>query len=409
MNNDKLNSEVPKRVLMIAQSTYDYDARIIRYCKALKENGIDTDIICFRYMDNEKTFENVNGVNVHRIINYTDKDSILRYILFSLRFLLKAFFKTISLHKKNNYSVIHVHNMPDYLVFAAIYPKIKKVPVLLDIHDLTVELFKEKWSDKKFKLFKPFLIFTERISCNFADHIITVTKECIENLVKRGIKREKISLIMNAPDDQLFTYDDFRFRKNGSDKIFRILYHGTLAERFGLHYVVEALKIVTDSYPQVEFHIYGNNESEYAMELKSLAAKLAISEKVIINKSVPHNKVNELIKNYDLGIVTYEPTEYMHLAFPTKAGEYALTGLPMIMTELKAVRTIFNKESVIFLKSPDSNSISNSLMELIPDKNKREKLSINSYNDIKLFSWSKMREKYFSLINSFGSHVKTDQ
>ncbi len=107
--------------------------------------------------------------------------------------------------------------MPDYLVFAALYPKIKKVPVLLDIHDLTVELFKEKWSDRKFKLFKPLLIFTERISCNFADHIITVTNECIDKLVKRGIKREKISLIMNAPDDQLFTYDDLRFRKNGSD------------------------------------------------------------------------------------------------------------------------------------------------------------------------------------------------
>lgn len=402
MSNNKINTNSTKRVLMIAQSTYNYDARIIRYCKALKEIGVETDVICFRYMNDEKTFETVNGVNVYRIINYTDKDSILRYILFSLRFLVKAFFKTISLQKKNKYSVIHVHNMPDYLVFAALYPKIKKVPVLLDIHDLTVELFKEKWSDRKFKLFKPLLIFTERISCNFADHIITVTNECIDKLAKRGIKREKISLIMNAPDDQLFTYDDLRFRKNGSDKTFRILYHGTLAKRFGLHYVVEALKIVNDSYPDVEFHIYGNNESDYANELKSLAARLGISEKVIINKSIPHHKVNELIKNYDLGIVTYEPTEYMHLAFPTKAGEYALTGLPIIITELKAIKTIFNNDSVIFVKTPESQSLANHIIDLLQDKNKRKIMAENSVRDISRVSWSKMKEKYIMLLSYYG-------
>lgn len=398
MSDNKSNTTTPKRVLMIAQSTYDYDARIIRYCKALKEIGIQTDIICFRYFNNEKSFEVIDGVNVYRIIDFNNKDSILRYIIFSLRFLVKAFFKTISLHKKNKYSVIHVHNMPDYLVFAALYPKLQKVPILLDIHDLTVELFKEKWSERKFKLFKPVLILTERLSCNFADHIITVTNECIDNLVKRGIRREKISLIMNAPDDQLFTYDDLRFRKNGSDKTFKILYHGTLAKRFGLHYVVDALKIISDSYPNIEFHIYGNNESEYALELKSLAARLGISEKVIINKSIPHHKVNELIKNYDLGIVPYEPTEYMHLAFPTKAGEYALTGLPMIITELKAIKTIFNSESVIFVKTPESHSIANHIIDLLQDKNKRKIMAENSVRDISTVSWSKMKEKYRTFI-----------
>ncbi|AFH50165.1 Glycosyltransferase [Ignavibacterium album JCM 16511] len=384
---------------MIAQSTYDYDARIIRYCRALKEEGIETDVICFKYF-NQKKFENVDGVNVYRVIDFNNKDSILRYIVFSFRFLIKAFFKTISLHKKNNYSVIHVHNMPDYLVFAALYPKIKKVPVLLDIHDLTVELFKEKWSYRKFKLFKPILIFTERISCNFAEHIITVTNECIENLVKRGIKKEKISLIMNAPDDNLFTYDDLRFRKNGSDKTFRILYHGTLAKRFGLHYVVEALKIVNDSYTNVEFHIYGNTESEYVDELKSLAKKIKISDKIFFNQSVHYNKVNDLIKNFDLGIVTYEPTEYMHLAFPTKAGEYALTGLPIIITKLESIKTIFSNESVIYIEMPDPRLIAEHLKEIISNSNKRKQLSLNARNDIEKVSWSKMKQKYLLLISS---------
>lgn len=395
--NRKSKNSFPKKVLMIAQSTYDYDARIIRYCNALKEVGIQSDVICFRY-GNHKSFDDYDGINVYRIIDYTDKESIARYILFSIRFLIAAFFKTISLHRKNNYSLIHVHNMPDYLVFAALYPKLKGVPVFLDIHDLTIELFKEKWSKKKFNLFKPFLFFFERISCNFADHIITVTKECVEKLAGRGIKEDKISLIMNAPDDNLFTFDDLRFRKNGIDKTFRMLYHGTLAKRFGLHHVVEALKIVTNFYPNVEFHIYGNNESDYAKELKDLTISLGISEKVIINKSIPHHKVNEMIKNYDLGIVTYEPTEYMHLAFPTKAGEYALTGLPMIITELEAIKTIFNIKSVIFIKTPEKQSLATHIIDLIVDKNKRKNMAESAARDINLVRWTRMKEKYITLI-----------
>jgi glycosyltransferase involved in cell wall biosynthesis len=399
MNNKELNNpkDKPKRVLMIAQSTYDYDARIIRYCKALIEVGIEADVICFKYF-NQKTFEKVNGVNVYRITNFNNKDSIIRYILFSVKFLIKAFLKTILLHKKYNYDLIHVHNMPDYLVFAALYPKLKKVPVFLDIHDLTVELFKEKWSVKKFNLFKPLLIFTEKFSCSFADHIITVTKECVDILINRGINREKISLIMNAPDDNLFSYNDLRFRKNGSDKTFRILYHGTLAKRFGLHNVVDAIKIVQEKFPYIEFHIFGNKNSDYAKELLQRAYELNISNNIFINQSVPHDQVNNIIKRYDLGIVTYEPTEYMNLAFPTKAGEYALTGLPMIMTELQAVKSIFRSDSIVFLESPNSKLIADHILELIDNKEKRYALSLNALADVKRISWSKMKEVYMQLI-----------
>lgn len=391
------NSKV-HRVLMIALSTFDYDARIIRYCKALREKGIHTDILCVKY-NVQKDFEKFDGINVYRLISYRNKDSIINYLIFSIEFFIKAFIKTIALHRRNNYSVLHVHNMPDYLVFAALYPKLKGVPVILDIHDLTVELFKEKWSEKKFKLFKPLLIFTEKISCAFANHIITVTKECVDTLISRGISDKKISLIMNAPDDKLFSFDDWRFRKNGSDNTFRILYHGTLAKRFGLHNVVDAIKIVTEKYPAVEFHIYGNKDSEYAKELIQRAKDLNISNHIIINQSVPHDRVNEIIKRYDLGIVTYEPTDYMHLAFPTKAGEYALTGLPMIMTELKAVKSIFRENSVVFLESPESEIIAKRILELICNKEKRKSLSLNALDDVKKISWTVMKERYLRIIS----------
>ena len=394
-----------KRVLMIAQSNYDYDARIIRYCKALQQNDYQIDIICLQYGKQNK-FDVVDGVNVYRIMKNFNQDSIFSYVFYSLIFLLRSFFKTFSLSNKYQYTLVHVHNMPDYLVFAALYPKLKRIPVFLDIHDLTVELFKEKWSEKKFRKFKFILQLSEKLSCNFADHIITVTKECVDLLKERGIKENKITLIMNSPDEKSFSYDENRFLKSDSGS-FKILYHGTLAVRFGLHYVIKAMEIVNKSNTGIEFHIYGNINNDYAKELQELADKLNINDKIFFNLSVTHDKVDELIKPFDLGIVPYERTQYMDLALPTKAGEYALTGLPFIMSDLISVRTIFGNDSVQYVKPEETDLVAETILNLYSDKDKRKKMSENAYNDIKRISWNVMQKRYIDLLNDFKTKEKT--
>ena len=393
-----------KRILMIAQSNYDYDARIIRYSKALQQNDYQIDIICLQYGKQNK-FDIVDGVNVYRIMKNFNQDSIFSYVFYSLIFLIKSFIKTFSLSNKYQYDLVHVHNMPDYLVFAALYPKLKRIPVFLDIHDLTVELFKEKWSENKFRKFRLFLQLSEKLSCNFANHVITVTQECVDLLKKRGIKENKITLIMNSPDEKLFSFDGSRFLKSDTEK-FKILYHGTLAVRFGLHYVIKAMEIVNKSNSNIEFHIYGNINNDYAKELKELSDKLNITDKVFFNLSVKHDKVNELIKQFDLGIVPYERTEYMDLALPTKAGEYALTGLPFIMSDLISVRTVFGENSVEYITPEDTKSVSDTILALYHDRNKRKYMSENAYKDIKRIGWNVMEKRYMDLLNKidFENH-----
>lgn len=398
-NVEQINNKSTKRVLMIAQSNYDYDPRIIRYCKALQGNGYQIDVICLQ-LDQQNKFDIVDGVNVYRVMKKFNQDSILSYAFNSLIFLFKSFFKTNSLSNKNKYTLVHVHNMPDYLVFAALYPKLKRIPVFLDIHDLTVELFKEKWSEKKFKQFKFILQLTEKLSCNFADHVITVTKECVDLLKNRGIKGTKITLIMNSPDEKSFSYDNSRFLKNNSDK-FKILYYGTLAKRFGLHYVIDAMGIVNKSNQNIEFYVYGNIENDYVNELKELAKKLNISDKIFFNSPILHNKINEIIKPFDLGIVPYERTEYMDLALPTKAGEYAYTGLPFIMSDLVSVRTVFGNESVQYIIPEETELVAEIILNLYSDKDMRIKMSKNAYNDIKRISWNVMEKRFIDLINVF--------
>ncbi len=392
---------------MIAQSSYNYDARIVRYCKALRENGAEIHVICLRFGDQYKS-EEIDGIKIFRIMKAFNQDTIFTYIYFSLIFLIKAFFAAFALIRRNEYSIIHIHNMPDYLVFSAIPARMRRIPVLLDIHDLTVELFKEKWSENKFSRFKFILKFSERLSCNFADEIITVTNECIDKLADRGIDRNKISLIMNSPDETSFTFNDSRFLNYDKDN-FKILYNGTVAKRFGLHYTVRAMKDVIKSFPGTQFHIYGNIINSYTAELEELSEMLDISGNIFFHSLVPYNHINDLLKSYDLAVVTYEQTEYMNLAFPTKTGEYALAGLPFIMSDLKSVRNIFGSDSTIYVDPGDTDNLAACIMDLLNNPQKRRMMSYNAYEDIQKIKWELMKERYIDLVDKITQKKKLEK
>ncbi len=387
-----------KHILMIAQTNFNYDTRIIRYITTLKENDFKVSVICLRY-NHQAKYEEMFGVKVYRIMNSFSHDSIISYLFYSFIFLLKSFLKCIRLAIKENFSLLHIHNMPDYLVFAGTFLKIKQIPIILDIHDLTPELFKERWSEKKYRLLRPFLEFVEKISCRFANHVITVTPECVRLLENRGIIMEKISLIMNSADEKMFKYSDERFNKNGSAK-FKFVYHGTIAKRFGLHFFIKSFPKVLKAVPGVEFHLIGSFNNAYADELKKLIQELELSENVFLKKHLDSSELNQTLKQYDLGVVTYESSEYMNLALPTKAGEYALTGVPFIISELNTVKSIFRNESVCYVDPENTEILANEAIDLLRDPKRRHDMSLNAHEDMKKISWNVMEVRYLKLIDS---------
>ncbi len=47
-------------------------------------------------------------------------------------------------YRARRYDVVHVHNMPDFLVFAAFWPRAFARKVVLDVHDLMPEAYCSK-------------------------------------------------------------------------------------------------------------------------------------------------------------------------------------------------------------------------------------------------------------------------
>ncbi|HKI77828.1 MAG TPA: glycosyltransferase family 4 protein [Ignavibacteriaceae bacterium] len=380
---------------MIAMASYPGDPRIRRQAEALEQVGYEVDVLC-RYSGNQPPKERIGNVTAYRIMNAPPRENQIIYILQSFLFIIVAFFRLLPLSIKRRYKVIQAHNLPDYLIFAAILQKIFGVKLILDIHDPSVDLFEEKWPGKKNGTLKFLNAKAEKYSCKLADNLITVTNTCKERLIERGNSSDKISLILNSANEDLFEFNSAR-RFIEITKGVKLMYHGTIAERFGLHNVICALPILLKEIPESILNIYGRYEGSYLIKLKNLVSDLNLCENVNLNGKIAREQIPALIKNHDIGIVPYLQTDYMNLALPTKAFEYIATGLPVIATKLKDLYETFDDQSITYVEDDKPEGIANAIKYLCSNPQTRKKRMVNAKQKLSELSGSVMKQRLVAL------------
>ena len=98
------------------------------------------DLICLRDDDGEPARETFGSINVTRVRLKRQRGGKLGYVGQYVAFVLASFFYLASRSLTRRYDLVHVHNMPDILVFGAIVPKLLGAKFILDLHDPMPEL-----------------------------------------------------------------------------------------------------------------------------------------------------------------------------------------------------------------------------------------------------------------------------
>src|SRR5688572_22525848 len=131
-----------KRVAMVLFSYYPADPRPRRAAEALVESGLSVDMICLREDDNDHKQDRFNGVEIRRVPIRRRRGGVLGYLFQYSAFLLTSSaiiaFRSLS----RRYDLVYVHNMPDFLAFSGVIPKLFGAKVILDLHDPMPELMR---------------------------------------------------------------------------------------------------------------------------------------------------------------------------------------------------------------------------------------------------------------------------
>src|ERR1700730_322818 len=94
-------------------------------------------------------------------------------------------------HLRRKYDFIHVHSVPDFLVFAAWLPRISGTPEVLDIHDILPEFYNSKFGSHTSSMVFRFLQGVEKVSERFSSHVIVANHIWQKRLLSRSIEQGK--------------------------------------------------------------------------------------------------------------------------------------------------------------------------------------------------------------------------
>jgi glycosyltransferase involved in cell wall biosynthesis len=386
-----------KTVLMVAYSYYESDPRVIREAEAAVSGGFDVDFLALRRPGSEAR-EEIRGVNVIRLkqAKYRGKNHV-RYVADYLEFFVRCFFRTTSLFFKRRYRVIHVNNMPDFLVFTTLIPRLFGCKVILDIHDPMPNTFASKFRVPEGGFFYRMLLLQERLSASYSSKVITVHDPVKDGiLVKHGLPADSIGVIANFTDQELFP---LRQSTNTGNRI-RFVFHGTILERSGLRTLMNALHGLRNR-DRITVKIIG--EGDFSDTLKELISTMQLESVVEFdNRSYPAHSIWRQLENCDVGLVPLEISSVTDYALPLKLLEYISLGIPVVSVRSYAISYYFDEGDCLFFPWNEPQALTE-IMDRIaghPDVLDRYRQRSKDLRD--RFSWAGEKEKYIALLNQLA-------
>jgi glycosyltransferase involved in cell wall biosynthesis len=383
---------------MVAYTFYETDNRVMRYAETLAKRGDEVDVIA--HYGKEKGTLVRNGVRVLRVQQRIPNEKRKITYLYRLSmFFLRAMVLLSINHLRKPYQLIHVHSVPDFLVFTAWLPRLMGAKVILDIHDLLPEFYASKFlGTKKSRMFD-FLVWVERVSCAFAHHVIVPNHLWQQRLQSRSVPITKCSVILNYPDPSMF-YRRGRARDDGR---FVMLYPGTLADHQGMDIAIRAFVKIKDLVPEADFHIRGMGPSREA--LGALVKKLQVEDRVLFLSSKPMWEIGQVMEDADLAVVPKRKDSFGNEAFSTKILEFMAVGVPLLISDTAVDLYYFSDQMVTFAISGDVDDFASKMVQLIRNPAARQKLVQNADEYIKLNNWDVRKAEYLNLVDSLTGNL----
>jgi glycosyltransferase involved in cell wall biosynthesis len=268
------------------------------------------------------------------------------------------------MHFRNRYDVIHVHNMPDFLVFTALLPKLFGSKIVLDLHDPMPELYMTKYAIGDDSAIIKLLKSLERWSINFADIVITPNIAFRNLFISRGCPAEKIHIVMNSPMESVFhtgTGDSIKADQNKADG-FVIMFHGGIYERHGLDTALEVIANLRNEIPNIRFKVFG--DGDYETQFMKLIDEHDLKSIVSYRGTVPLETISEEIRSIDVGIIPNKKNPFTDINFPVRIFEYLCLNKPVIVPRTRGIMDYFDDDSLFFFEPGNAESLAQALLKI---------------------------------------------
>jgi len=292
-----------------------------------------------------------------------------------------------------DYDVVHVHDVRGNLPGLLIDNARGDTPLVFTMHGPTPFMVKYRSSlEQRFRevIYGGFDLRLLRR----ANYLVTVANPLKDELIRLGIPRERISVIPNGVDTEIFTRsagkEDVAKETYGIENDYCI-FVGQLVPRKGVDLLISAFENIRTEMGCI---IVGEG-SEY-QRLYKLIDSLDLQDRVKLVGAVP---LKDLVRLYTSASFFVLPSVAEGL--PLVVLEAMSCGLPVVASDVGGLSdVVIDKYNGFLVGSNDVGQL-RSLIELLGNDSKlRKTMSNNAYEFIrKNFSWDLVAEKYLKIYN----------
>jgi len=387
---------------MVHYYDFDIDNRVQRQAVSLAARGDEVHVISLA--GPRRIAVGAGVIVLHRIDMPKRRGSPRAYIGGFLRFLHAAAARVRRITKGRRLDLISVHNTPDFIIGAALWPKLRGVPVILDVHDTFPEFFMETFALADHHPLARVILAEERLSIRAANAVVVVTETAKECLAARSDADTDIRVIMNTPDVKTFGPAQQPLPPPPRGPL-RIAYHGGMARQYGVESLIRGVGLARQRDARIELTLFGLFGA--FDELSQLAQRVDPHGIRVWPRPVPYTQMHEHLCEHHVGVVPTLSNRFTDMLLPVKLLEYVHLGRPVVASRLDGIMRYFDQRMVSFFEPGSPESIAQSLVDLSVRPQPALRRAIRAAERLEPIRWGVQEAAYFELVDELVWRSRT--
>lgn len=245
------------------------------------------------------------------------------------------------------------------------------VPVLYEVRafweDAAVDHGRTREGAPRYRLTRAL----ETYALKRADAVATICEGLRADIVARGVDPRKVTVVPNAVDVEKFTLgrepDEALRRQLGLEGTIVLGFIGSFYAYEGLGMLLEALPKILAAEPRVRVLLVGGGPED--ANLKQIAARLSLSDKVRFTGRVPHEEVQRYYDLVDVLIYPRLPMRLTELVTPLKPLEAMAQGRLLVASDVGGHRELIrDQETGVLFRAGDVDALVAKVLDLLSNR-----------------------------------------
>jgi glycosyltransferase involved in cell wall biosynthesis len=396
------------RICKVYDDDYPWDVRVEKIGRALVEAGHQV-ALATRNRKRDQSYEYVDTMDVWRMPRISVlPPAVDVQLMFPAFFSPRWFAHIYNVAKTNRSDLILVRDIPLALTAIGVARALRK-PVMLDMAENYPAALRAIHDHKTPSIVdllvrNPTLAqVIEDVSLPFLDHTFVVCDENRERLLDKGVSPERVTVVGNTPDLDIFRIDDEVTREVNVqlDDAFVLCYIGAIDPFRGLDTLVEALPLLRQRIPKVTLAILGKGEGR--AEVERHARRVGVADRVKFLGFRPLEQLPAFIKRADVSVIPHHRNEHIDTTLPNKLFDAMALGTPVLATDATPLRRIIEAEGCgLVYKSGDPESLAEKVSVLAESKRASEMGERGIRAARERYNWQRDSEALVSVVEAIG-------